>query len=264
MTTNILSDQPAVIVEAGPTRFHWGPVIAGALVAAATAFFLVALGTGFGLALSPHTGAKTFLTLGAIYFFAAQAFGFAAGGHVTGRLIGPARESLREEEFRAGLPDLVMWAVAVVAGLVMLALAAMTNTGTMPAPAEAMASGDYWTDTLFRTDRSDVSAADLETDKASASRLLAQDMVAPKAENAQELARLVVLDTELSHNAALGRVVFVESQMRQEAEAARKAAAYASLWTAFALLFGAVIAVAAAISARWEDDKLSFGFARRY
>ena len=46
--------------------------------------------------------------------------------------------------------------------------------------------------------------------------------------------------------------------------ALRKAAGYASLWTAFALLFGAVLAVAAAISARWEDDKIHFSWARRY
>jgi hypothetical protein len=39
------------------------------------------------------------------------------------------------------------------------------------------------------------------------------------------------------------------------AETARKTAAYASLWTALALLFGALLAVAASISARWEDDK---------
>jgi hypothetical protein len=36
------------------------------------------------------------------------------------------------------------------------------------------------------------------------------------------------------------------------------------LWIALALLFGAVVAVAAAISARWEDDKINFSMARRY
>jgi hypothetical protein len=39
------------------------------------------------------------------------------------------------------------------------------------------------------------------------------------------------------------------------AETARKAAAAISLWTALALLFGAVVAVFAAVSARWEDDR---------
>jgi hypothetical protein len=35
------------------------------------------------------------------------------------------------------------------------------------------------------------------------------------------------------------------------------------VWTAFALLFGAVVAVAAAISARWMDDRITFSLAPR-
>ena len=42
-----------------------------------------------------------------------------------------------------------------------------------------------------------------------------------------------------------------------------EAASIVSLWTAFALLFGAVVAVAAAISSRWMDDKISFSLAPR-
>jgi hypothetical protein len=33
---------------------------------------------------------------------------------------------------------------------------------------------------------------------------------------------------------------------------------------ALALLFGSVVSVAAAISARWEDDKIHFNWKRRY
>jgi hypothetical protein len=52
--------------------------------------------------------------------------------------------------------------------------------------------------------------------------------------------------------------------MRGELDTARKVAGYAALWTALALLFGAVVSIAAAISAGWEEDKLSFSLARRY
>lgn len=38
----------------------------------------------------------------------------------------------------------------------------------------------------------------------------------------------------------------------------------ATIWSALALLFGAIVAIAAAISARWMDDKVSFSMARRY
>jgi len=36
-----------------------------------------------------------------------------------------------------------------------------------------------------------------------------------------------------------------------------------SLWIAFGLLFGAIVSVMAAISARWEDDRITFGWLRR-
>ena len=82
--------------------------------------------------------------------------------------------------------------------------------------------------------------------------------------NRAELTRLAALDGGLSYAEATDRVNLVEGRMHAELDTARKAAGYGALWIAFALLFGAVVAVAAAISAGWEDDKLSFGFARRY
>ncbi len=90
--TTVLSDNTATIVRDDSARFSWGPIFAGAVIATAVTFFLVSTGSGLGLALtSAHAatvaGVKTFLALGAIYFLAAQAFGFAVGGHVTGRLM---------------------------------------------------------------------------------------------------------------------------------------------------------------------------------
>ncbi len=145
-------------------RISWSGIIAGVLVATAVTFFLLALGSGFGLSLvsarhANHGTAVTFLSLGAVYFFAAQAFGFAAGGHVTGRLIGPLLENRREEEFLAGAHGLVMWALAVVLSVGVLALAAMSGAhgamlGTsMPADSRAQsapAATAYWVDRLFR------------------------------------------------------------------------------------------------------------------
>src|ERR1700750_1249629 len=126
MTTTVLSEGSgsATVVREDAGRFNWSAVIVGAVVAVATAFFLTVLGAGFGLTLMPRQPGGGFFTLGAIYFLAAQAFGFVAGGHVTGRLIGPALESRKEEEWRAGLAGLVMWAITVAAGLVLLALVA--------------------------------------------------------------------------------------------------------------------------------------------
>lgn len=268
MTTTVLSEDSATIVDdASHSRFQWSAVIAGAVVAAATSLFLELLGAGLGLVLISGTG--TFLTLGAIWVLASNAFGFAAGGHVTGRLIGPEVESKREEEFRAGIHGLVTWAIAVVAGFALLALVVAGGArvqGDNPRSESAIAG--YWADILLRpmTDHAMAHGEDLAQDKQEAARVLAADLHpgAQTAENRADLARLAVLDAGLSHAEAVDRVDYVESRMKQDLATAAKAAGYGALWMALALLFGAVISAAAAISARWEDDRLHFSWARRY
>jgi hypothetical protein len=340
-------------------RFSWSAIIAGALVATAVTFFLLALGSGVGLTLaSPKrmdgSGTVAFLTLGAIYFFAAQAFGFAAGAHLTGRLMGPVLENRKEEEFLAGSHGLVMWALAVVASAVLIYLGALT--GTSAALGSAMtreqtgavpADTGYWVDRLFRpqpeathatlgyrkyaqvdtgvendaspssdsnapTEASPVESQSSDTnttttthsplqgriggspiqaapygepvdttvptqpvrniaaDKAEASRILTAGMTNGgnlSDVDRVQLAHLVSLDTGLTEPAAENRVKTVEGQIHVERtralENARKSAAYASLWTALALLFGGIVATMAAVSARWEDDRITFGFGRR-
>jgi hypothetical protein len=275
MTTTVLSEGPdrsaTIVSDDSHSRFQWSAVIAGAVVASATAFFLVMLGAGFGLTLMPRTGGGTFLTLGAIYVLAAQAFGFAAGGHVAGRLIGPALETRREEEWRAGLHGLVVWAITVVAGLVLLALVAAGGgpslNGASPRNDSAIAA--YWSDVLLAPmgPHGDMRGADLEQDKQEAARVLLADLhPGNPAHNANhdDLVRLTAKDAGGAYDGAVQRVDSVESQMRQELDLVRKAAGWAALWSAFALLFGAVLSIAAAISAGWEEDKLGFSMARRY
>ena len=259
-----------VVVQTG-YRFHWGAVIAGAAVASATAFFLTVLGAGFGLMLvSPGAGAS-FLTLGAIYVLAAQAFGFAAGGHVVGRLIGPETETRKAEEFRAGLHGVVTWAIAVVAGLGLLALVYAGGGARLHGEGARSQSSisAYWTDILLQPmgPHTTIRGEDLAQDKQEGARILAADLhpgAPAHAENHDALIRLTAMDAGGSYEQTVRRVDFVEDQMRREIDMARKGAAFAALWTAFALLFGAVLSVAAAISARWEDDKISFSMARRY
>ena len=253
------------IIEA--RRFNWGAAIAGAIAATAVGFFLLTLGAGVGLSLVPRSpnSAGIFLTLGAIYFFAAQAFGFAVGGYLVGRLIGPEVENNAEEEFRAAAHGLVMWAVTIVAGLALVGLSSAIAGSTLyagVAASRSAAPAGYWMDEMFRGAANEPGVA---ADKAVAGRVLAMDMVrgANDADN-DMLARLVSQDCGVSMPAAMTRVADIQARMRQDAETARKAASIASLWTAFALLFGAVVAVASAISARWMDDKISFSFAPRH
>ena len=272
MTTTVLSDDTATIVsDETANRFNWGAVIAGAAVATATAFFLIVLGAGLGLTLMSRGGSTTFLTLGAIYVLAAQAFGFAAGGHVVGRLIGPAVETKKEEEFRAGTHGLVMWAITVVAALVLLALAAAGGAPRLHGgnPRSESSISAYWADILLHPmgPHAPARGEDLTQDKLEAGRVLAADLHpgnTAHAYNRDDLIRLTMMDAGGSYAQAENRVDYVTDEMHRELDTARKGAGYAALWVGLALLFGAVLSIAAAISARWEDDKIGFSMKRRY
>jgi len=338
----------------------------------------LALGSGFGLALVPaaHVTKPTFLTLGAIYFLVAQAFGFAAGGHLAGRLIGPAPETAKEEEFRSAAHGLVVWALAVVATASLIAIGSVVSGSSAVAVAASSSkfgaqvspmTNDYvgyWVDMLFRPgpgpsqawldgtqfaqadtgsatdaapqtappngaavpspdlpettppsphDQSSPSSAapssvtigsgaqppppsaatsnrleprdtiipppapagftppaSLNADKAEAARIFNVGMANEARLNQYDKDRIAVLvaqDTGLAMATAQRRVDNAEARMHsdvvQAAETARKIASYASLWIAASLLFGAIVAAAAAMSARWEDDKITFGWPRR-
>jgi hypothetical protein len=265
-STAVLTEDSATIVAEEGSRFSWGITLAGAAAAMATSFFLLTLGAGVGLgflALPASTlGATTFLTLGAIYFLASQAFGFAVGGYLVGRLMGPDAENSREEEFRASAHGFAMWAVAVLATMILAgsvlagsALAVGVNRAD-----KAEASHSYWVDQMFSPSRY---SAQVAADKAEAGRILAMNVAMSRAPDDERLARLIGRDAGLSLPAAQARVRNVQAEMRLAADKARKAASILALWTALALLFGAVVSVAAAISARWMDDRISFSFAPR-
>jgi len=124
-----MADTVVVAEEVGEVstgyRFSWGLAFVGGVVATAVTFFLLTLGSGVGLLLvHPLTrgaaAVPAFLTGGAIYFFVAQAFGFAVGGHLAGRLLGFEAETPEQEDFRAGAHGLAAWAVTVLATLTML------------------------------------------------------------------------------------------------------------------------------------------------
>lgn len=382
--TTVLSDEGAATIVSGGNdnegyfahRFSWSAAFAGAILATAVTFFLLALGSGFGLALTPvrHVATPTFLSLGAIYFLVAQAFGFAAGGHLAGRLIGPAPETTKEEEFRSAAHGLVVWALAVVATATLIAIGSLAAGGSAVAVAassnkfgaqSSTMTNDYvayWVDMLFRPGPSPSQAAldwaqyaqadtgnatdaapqpetakpaatpspdlpestqpsgadettpqtaapssvtigsgssapanpppsnrmapqdtlipptpngftppaSLNTDKAEVTRIITVGMANDGRLNQYDkdrIAALIAQDTGMALPSAQRRVDNAETRMHndtaQAAETARKIASYASLWIAASLLFGAIVAAAAAMSARWEDDKITFGWPRR-
>ncbi|HZQ41095.1 MAG TPA: hypothetical protein VFA87_09880 [Rhizomicrobium sp.] len=268
-STAILTDDTTAIVAEEEHRFRWGVVIAGAFAATATTLFLLTLGAGVGLALVPvpHSShADSYLHLGAVYFLASQAFGFALGGYIVGRLIGPEAENTEEEEFRAGAHGLVMWAFAVVAGFLLMAAASgLTDSSIAGAlatrPANQTLDTRYWVDVMFGPSRD---TGEVQGAKNEARRILS--MNAPGQVGDEDNARLVrlVSGTDgISEDAARTRVNDAETRWANATRNAKRIAAIAALWTAAALLFGAVIAVAASIAARWQDDRIAFSMKPR-
>jgi hypothetical protein len=258
-------------------RFSWALAIAGGVAATAVTFFLLSLGSGFGLLLvNPVTHAgptmPTFLTGGAIYFLVAQAFGFAVGGHIAGRLIGPLGESKKQEEFRAEAHGFIAWAVAVLATLTMVALVGLSaaGTGATAASLYGMSStktdatpSSYLVDVLFRPGAAAPStgSALAASAHAEAGRIIDASLGLTTQQSADDRSRLVDLvsgNAGISHDEAAHRVDTMQQDQKAKAaraaNIARKAASYTALWIALSLVFGAIVSITAAIAAREEDD----------
>lgn len=274
--TTPLGAEGAVIADSDANtgyRFSWGLAIAGGVAATAITFFLLTLGSGFGLMLmKPSSGATAsgFMTGGAIYFFVAQAFGFAVGGHLAGRLLGPVVESHAQEAFRAVAHGLIVWAVAVLATLTMVGLigaSAAGNGATVAAlyaaqSAKSDTSAPYLVDVLFRPEGTSAEATAPATaeERAEAGRLLAATLLSPTPMQTADRDRLAVLSANaagISVEQARTRISNMEANVAAAAEQARRLARDATLWLAASLLFGAVVAMIAAVMARIEDDRES-------
>jgi hypothetical protein len=264
-----------VIAEQGDEntgyRFSWGLAIMGGVIATAVTFFLLSLGAGFGLMFTHPTlhAVPSFLTGGAIYFFIAQAFGFAVGGHFAGRLIGPLPESKVQEEFRAEAHGLVAWAVAVLATVTMVAFIGMAATagsgtaalyGVTNSKIEAGPTA-YLVDVLFRPNAHANEGARAETGRILDAGLARGENIAP--DDKDRLMTLVASEANMTRDAAAVRIDDlqhdVQAKTKKAADIARKTASYTSLWIALSLLFGALVSMIAAVMAREEDDRDAAG-----
>jgi hypothetical protein len=271
----------------GSSGFSWRPVLAGAVVAVSVIFFLLLLGSGLGLSLisvpeANATTAKNAVTLGAIYFFAAQAFGMAVGGYLTGRLMGPVLESEDEELFHSTAHGLAVWAVVVVATATMVTISGLALTSSAASAAALFGSSttsaarkaggpeanNYWVDMLFRSPITASPAiaptaqAIPDTARPEASRILTTGLANAERLNQDDhdqLVRLVSQSTGMTPAEAGARVDTVLNRMHQQevdaSEMARRAAKVVSLWLAASLIFGGLVAAGAAVSGRWVDDK---------
>lgn len=121
---------PAVVVPAenAPLRYlDWGPVILGALGAAAMSVVLLAFGSALGLSVvSPYQyagiSAKGAAIAAAVYLALVMVASFAAGGYIAGRMRTPWRTTDEVEmHFRDGAHGFGVWALGVLLGAALAA-----------------------------------------------------------------------------------------------------------------------------------------------
>ena len=278
-------------IESNVPALAWGPVIGGAIAAAAITLILLLLGSGVGLTMvSPWSGeSASFTTVSvtaAIWFVIVQWLSSALGGYLTGRLRTKwAGIHTDEVFFRDTAHGFLSWALAtvVVAGLAGSAFTSLVGSGVQAASSvaatasvgatAAAAGGDeapdlatgYFTDLLLRPQDA---AARAQSDDAAAtsevSRILMQGAAkgeVPEADRAY-VATIVASRAGIPQEEARTRVDQVLQQIEdaknaalQAADDARKSAATVALLGALSLLVGAFIAsAAAALGGRQRDD----------
>jgi hypothetical protein len=255
----------------GPLSYiHWGPVVAGAIAAAAVWFVLMTFAAAVGLAtLSPSpTWRDTSIALALLsgaWLLLVAVGSFGLGGYLAGRVRSSWATSEDEVEFRDGAHGLLVWALAVVIGAVLTwatasaltSVSAGTTTVLRPTQGEP-AFLAYELDRLFRSERRP-EQADPQA-RSEAARIIMtgvgrRDIVA---EDRAHLVRLVAARTGLAQADADRRVSEIVAQSRQAARRTRASSVIIGFMTAAALAAGAAAAwFAAGIGGRHRDRAIS-------
>src|ERR1044072_5921363 len=131
-TVEVAPGAGPVPTPGGPLSYiHWGPGIAGAIVAAATSFVLMSFASAVGLMVASPSptwrDTSVWLAILSGFWIIVVAVGsFALGGYIAGRVRSTWAATPDEVEFRDGTHGLIAWAIGVMLGAVLLSLTAST------------------------------------------------------------------------------------------------------------------------------------------
>ena len=241
--------------------------MAGAVAACALTLVLLAFGTGLGLTVvSPWAGsgvsATTFKIGTGLYLIVIAMIASSIGGYLAGRLRS-GWSGVHDDEvyFRDTAHGFVAWALASVLGAAVLTLpassliggtAAGVTQGTVTSASQSQPAGpmDSYADTLLRADPTASAPPNNQSDpRGEVVRLFTRsfrnggDLKAPDREY---VAKLVAARTGMSQADADKRVNDVVTQIKTDADAARKATSQLAFWLTASLLLGAFCASLAA------------------
>ncbi len=279
--------------ESSVSAVSWAAVLAGTLVAVSLTLVLMAIGSGLGFAsISPwsHRGlsATGFTVLTAAWLVVVQWGSSAVGGYTTGRLRTKwAGVHTHEVFFRDTAHGLLTWATATVFVALISAASAVHTAergaqaaatvssaamghaahgsmgGPMGGPMGGEGPGSYEIDTLLRSS----SAQPLPPERYGEVARIMKNALGSGDGTLSEEDRNYLTALVASHSSippaeaqkrvddALAQMKAAEVRARQAADAARKAAAEASIYIALSMLIGAFIAsVSAALGGRLRDE----------
>ena len=278
---------PATDVAVRPPRFQyleWGPVIAGAIGAAAISFVLLTFGSALGLsAISPYPyrglSAPTFLVVATLYIALVQVCSYAAGGYLAGRMRSPWADGAESERhFRDGAHGFAVWALGLVisaavvaSGVSGAAKTAIEATSAVTAGASTSSAANpaqYAADFLLRPSANapaDAAQSEGGVDPASLTRVFTRSLAsgALSDEDRGYLGLVVARQTGMSQpdaekrvDAAFTEAKKTEQKARDVANEARKKTALAGFLTAatFAIACAAAC-LAAGLGGRDRDEK---------
>lgn len=260
----------APVVE-DPRRIGWGPVIAGAVVAAALAFVLHSFAAAIGLAVSStaptwRDASIALWVMSGLYLILVALATYGLGGYMAGRLRSAYEKPAPadEVETRDGGHGLLVWGLATLltAFLVFASAGAVTRLAAPSAgaagPATSVAGENiiaFDLDRLFRAERRP-EGGDLTYARAEAARILltASSHSGVAADDRAYLVRLVAARTGLQGADAERRVDTVIASAREDIARARKSAVILAFMAGSAALLGAAAAwFAACLGGRHRD-----------
>ena len=249
----------------GPLSYiHWGPSIAGAIVAAAVSFVLMGFASTVGLMVaSPSpTWRDTSVWLAILSGFwivVVAVTSFALGGYLAGRVRSTWRAAPDEVEFRDGTHGLIAWAIGVMLGAALLAMTAnLYAAGSAASPQRDTAGAPsflaYEIDRLLRPE---TAGPDV---RAEAGRIIMRGLGRTElpAEDRAQLVRLTASVSGLPAPDAERRVTQVLTDARNAASQARKSVVILGFCLAAGLAAAAAAAwIAAGIGGKHRDSEFA-------
>jgi hypothetical protein len=249
---------------------QWGPIIAGAIAAAALALVLHSFAAAIGIAVSStaptwRDSSVALWILSGLYLILAALASYGLGGYIAGRMRSPLNAApVDEVEVRDGGHGLLVWALATLLTglLVILGSQAVTRlaapSGGASGPATSVAGENiiaYDLDRLFRAERRPPDG-DLTYARAEAARILltASSHRGMLPEDRTYLVRLTASRTGLSAPDAERRVDDVIARARDNIARARRSTVILAFMAGAAAMLGAAAAWFAACAGGRHRD----------